>query len=76
MYFLNQCFLVWPDCAFFKRVLFSLENKSHKVNLVSIHLRRRKEDRARLFSVVLRASTRGNGHKLKERRLSLNIGKH
>jgi len=35
-----------------------------------------KEDGARLFSVMPSDATRSNGHKLKYRRLTLNIGKH
>jgi len=34
------------------------------------------KDRARLFSVVLSDRTRSNGHKLKDRKLPLNIRKH
>jgi len=35
-----------------------------------------KEDEARLFPVVPRDRIRGNGHKLKHRRIFLNISKH
>jgi len=58
--------------------LFSLEKRKLKEDLITVYTylkEWRKENEARLFSVVASARTRGNGHTLKHRRFPLNIRK-
>ena len=62
-----------------ERGLFSLEKRKLRGDLVnaSKHLQGGcQEDGARLFPVVPSDRTRGNGHKLKQRKLQLNMKKN
>lgn len=58
--------------------LFSIESRSVRWNIFSVHKylnKRFVEDRVRLFPVVASDRIRGNGSKLKRRRLHINIRK-